>query len=357
MLTDLRQNRLAKRRRSDRYRQAAVVLAVVSLLTPLASELCARPGTPAPRASLPKGYLEIDGIAAIVGKEIITISDLVRAQGQQTASQSMVPTSGQRPRSELAMLRQTLKTLVENKLVEKSALTMGLKISDAEVDKTLNELRERNLWDIDELRSAVKQLGFSSLSLYRDHIRTEKLRVKMLRVKLGSRLRVTEAEVTRILDVKYKGGTQEEEVRSRHILVKVPADASPLVVNKLRKKAWKIYDLVLAGKEDFASLAEKHSDDLGTEHGGDLGYMRRWMLDPSFATNLWSLRPGQVSKIIQTPFGFHIINMVAKRIAPVKNVKILEQMIRSQLTERQFLRLYGAWMTELKATTHIETRL
>jgi peptidyl-prolyl cis-trans isomerase SurA len=358
MVTKPRRTRLSPGRElPSLVRQFVVLLATFSMFAPLTNELYAAPGDSTRHASLPKSYLEIDGIAGVVGKEIITVSELVRAQGKQTASQSMVPTSGQRPRSEVAMLRQTLKTLIENKLVEKSARMMGLKISDAEVDKTLSDLRERNLWDIDELRTAVKQLGFSSLAQYRDHIRTEKLRIKMLRVKLGSRLRVTEKEVSRILDVKYKGGTQEEEVRSRHILVKLPADASPLVVNGLRKKAWNIYDMVAAGKEDFSSLAEKHSDDLGTEQGGDLGYMRRWMLDPTFASNLWNLQPGQISKVIQTPFGFHIIKMVAKRMVPVKNAKVLEQMVRSRLTERQFLRLYQAWMSEMKATTHIEIRL
>lgn len=309
------------------------------------------------RARLPKGFVEVDGVAAVVGRQVITISALVRSQGRQSASQSMVPTDAERPRSDMAMLRQTLDSMIENELVATAARDMGLTVSDEEVDAHLKEMQEKNVWDMEELRSAVKRLGFMNLSDYRDHVRTEKLRVNMLRAKLGSRLRITEQEVQRIVDAEFQGGTVEDEIRSRHILIKVPANASPPEVNALRSKAWKIYDLVIAGEKTFAQLAEEHSDDMGTEEGGDLGYMRRWMLDPSFGTRLWSLKKGEVSKVIQTPFGFHIIQMIDRRRVPVKDKRILEQMVRASLTEQQFVRLYNAWMAELKATTHIEVRL
>lgn len=315
----------------------------------------AQPG--ARRAILPAQYVEIDGIAAVIGKKIVTLSELIRAQGRHAASQSMVPTDAERPRSDVAMLRQTLDSLVENALVVRAAQEMSLTISDAEIDAVLADMRQKNLWDIEELRSAIGKLGFAHLAEYRDHVRTEKLRVKMLRVKLGSRLRVTEQEVKRILEAEFKGGKMEDEVRSRHILIKVPPSASPFEVNQLRRKAWAIHDKVKAADQTFAELAEVHSDDLGTEEGGDLGFMRRWMLDPSFANKLWSLRKGEVSKVIQTPFGFHIIEMLDRRWVPAKDAQILEQMIRARLTEQQFVRLYGAWMAELKASTHIEIRI
>ncbi len=311
------------------------------------------------QARLPRGYAEIDGIAAVINKRIITLSQLARSQGRHSASQSLVPTDSERPRSVRAMMRLTLDSLVENALVVRAANEMNLTVSDQEIDQVLAQMRQKNLWDMPELRAAVRKLGYAHLAEYRDHVRTEKLRVKMLRVKLGSRLRVTEQEVKRILEAEYKSGTREDEVRSRHILFKVPPNASPFEVNQLRRKAWATYDLVMADPSNFAELAETHSDDLGTEVGGDLGYMRRWMLDPSFGSKLWSLRKNQVSKVIQTPFGFHIIKMIDRRwvnIAP-KEKRILEQMVRARLTERQFVRLYRAWIAELKASSHIEIRI
>ncbi len=338
---------------------AGLLALALALALPSTGGAAAKAGTKTkPRqARLPRGYSEIDGIAAVINKQIITLSELARSQGRHSASQSMVPTDAERPRSIRAMMRQTLESLIENTLVVRAANEMNLTVSDREIDEVLAQMRQKNLWDMPELRAAVRKLGYAHLAEYRDHVRTEKLRVKMLRVKLGSRLRVTEQEVKRILEAEYKSGAREDEVRSRHILLKVPANASPFEVNQLRRKAWSVYDLVMAQPAKFADLAEEHSDDLGTEEGGDLGYMRRWMLDPSFGGKLWSLRKGQVSKVIQTPFGFHIIKMIDRRWVPAKDKRILEQMIRARLTERQFVRLYRAWIAELKASSHIEIRI
>ncbi len=310
------------------------------------------------RAVLPKGYTQVDGIVAVVGKRIITRTALVRALAQHGRSQQMVPTEAERPRSDDDMLRQVLDVLIENELVLSAARELGLTVSDAEIDAELAKLKRKNVWDNQELRENVRRLGFAGVGEYRESIRTEKLRIKMLRTKLGSRLRITEAEVKRVMDVKYKGGTIEEEVRGRHVLVKIPPGAGPMQVNKLRSKAWRIWDMVQAGGKSFAEIAEEHSDDVGTQYGGDLGFMRRWMLDPTFARTLWGLKKkGDVSKVIQTPFGFHIVQLVDRRMAPAKDKRYIEQMVRGLLTEQAFLKLYRNWIGELRQTRHIELRL
>ena len=310
------------------------------------------------RAVMPKGYAEVDGIVAVVGRRIITRTALIRALGKHGRSAQMVPTAAERPRSDAAMLRQVLDSLIENELVLLAARELGLTVSDAEIDAEIDRLKKKNLWDIEELRENVRRLGYTGIRDYRESVRTEKLRVKMLRTKLGARLRVTEQEVQRVLDVKYKGGEIEEEIHSRHILVKVPPGAGPMEVNRLRTKAWKIYDLCTAPGANFAAVAEERSDDVGTEMGGDLGWMRRWMLDPTFARTLWAMRkPGEISQVIQTPFGFHIVQFLERRMAPARDKRYVQQMVRALLTEEQFIKLYKAWIDELKASHHIEIRL
>ena len=313
---------------------------------------------PPRQATLPKAYRQVDGIAAVVGRKIVTLSQLVRAQAQNSASQKLVPAkTTQRPRNRREMLRQVLDTLVDNLLVTKAAKSLGLTVPDSEIDAHLQKLRDRNLWDMDELRENVRKMGFADIRAYRENVRSEKLRVKMIRTKLGARLRIAETEIKRVLDLEYKGGTQEEEVHSRHILIKVPQGASPVVLNKLRDKAWKVLDEIRAKKKNFVDAAEEHSDDEGTEYGGDLGWMRRWMLDQTFATALWSLKKGGISKVVQTPFGFHIIQLIDRRTVKAKNKRILEQMVRAQLMEKQFVKLYEQWIAELRASSHVEIRI
>ncbi len=309
------------------------------------------------RAAVPAQYTEIDGIAAVVGKKIITVSALVRAHAQGQAAQQQLPTTIERPRNERDALRQTLDTLVDNELVAEAARGLGLTVADADIDAHLEDLRRKNVWDMAELREAVRGLGFVDMASYREHVRAEKLRMQAIGAKLGSRLRVSDEEIQRVLAADYDGGATEEEIHSHHILLKLSDGASPREVSRLRKRAWEIHDLVTTGKREFADAAEEFSEDMGTAYGGDLGWMRRWMLDQTYANALWALKPGQISEVVNTRFGFHIIRAVARRRAPVKDAKILEQFIRAQLSEAAFARLYKVWIGELRAATHIELRI
>ncbi len=343
--------------RSVRWRVRVAAGAAIAA----ALSLCLRAEAEAPaevrRAPVPAQYTEIDGIAAVVGKKIITISALVRAHAQGQAAQQLLPTTIERPRNERDALRQTLDTLVDNELVGEAARGLGLTVADADIDAHLEDLRRKNVWDMAELREAIRGLGFVDMAAYREHVRAEKLRMQAIGAKLGSRLRVSDEEVQRVLTADYEGGKTEEEIHSHHILLKLSDGASPGEVNRLRKRAWEIHDLVTTGKREFADAAEEFSEDMGTAYGGDLGWMRRWMLDQTYANALWALQPDQISEVVHTRFGFHIIRSVARRRSPVKDVKILEQFIRAQLSEAAFARLYKVWIGELRAATHIELRI
>lgn len=309
------------------------------------------------RAALPKGLAEVEGIAAVVGDQIITLSELRRAQGSQQVAQSVVPTDAERPRSESALRLQTLQSLIDNALVLRAAKDLGLTAEEKDIDQQINATMKKNAWSSSDLADAVRRIGFPSVAAYRAHVRQELLRMQMLRYKLGSKLRVTDDEVKKVIDQEHGGGQYEDELHARHILIVVPADASPPDVARLRDKAWKCHDEIAQKNRPFEDVAAECSDDTGTGPGGDLGWQRRWTLDPTFASKLWSLKKGEMSQVIQTPFGFHVIQMLDRRRAEVKDKDVLEQFVRSRLTEEQFVRLYRAWIEELRASTHIEVRI
>ncbi len=326
-------------------------LAVLTMLATPALAIEAR------RAALPKGLAEVEGIAAVVGDQIITLGELRRALGSQQVAQSVVPTDAERPRSESALRVQTLQSLIDNALVLRAAKDLGLTAEDKEIDQQIGATMKKNAWSSADLGDAVKRIGFASIAAYRAHVRQELLRMQMLRYKLGSKLRVTDDEIKKVIDQEHGGGKYEDEIHARHILVVVPADASPPEVTRLRDKAWKCYDEIAVTKRAFAEVAAECSDDTGTGPGGDLGWQRRWTLDPTFANKLWSLKKGEMSLVIQTPFGFHVVQMLDRRRAEVKDKDVLEQFVRARLTEEQFVRLYRAWIEELRASTHIEVRI
>ena len=107
--------------------------------------------------------------------------------------------------------------------------------------------------------------------------------------------------------------TEPEQVRARHILVKVASDAGEPVKAAARKKAEDLLAKVRAGG-DFAALARKSSDDPGSAaQGGDLGLFGRGAMTPEFESAAFALEPGKVSDVVETPFGFHVIKVEEHR--------------------------------------------
>jgi len=116
---------------------------------------------------------------------------------------------------------------------------------------------------------------------------------------------------------------KEEEVKASHILIKVPPSATAAEKATLKEKAEKILDRVKKDKEEFAAIAKAESEDVGTkEKGGDLNYFTRGMMVEDFSKAAFALKPGEVSGLVETPFGFHIIMKTGDK---PKEEKTLEQ--------------------------------
>ncbi|MBM4344309.1 MAG: peptidylprolyl isomerase [Deltaproteobacteria bacterium] len=308
------------------------------------------------RAKLPAKFEEVEGVAALVGDSVITLGELRRAMGSQVSSQQAVPTDIEKPRSEAELRLQVLQSLVDGTLVLRAAKELGVTAEDREVDQQITDVKKRNSWDDDDLDRAVRQLGFAGAAAYRQHVRQELVRLHMLKIKLGSRLRIGEEEVQKVLELEHCNGTCEEEVRARHIMVGVRPDDSPRAVNAKREKAWKVHDLLVAGTRPFEALAEEFNDDRGAPDG-DLGWQRRWTLEPSLAAKLWSLKKNDISAVVQTPYGFHVLQVLDRRKSAAKDKELLVSLVRNRLQEDQLVKLYKAWIEEMRRSTHIDVRI
>ncbi len=127
----------------------------------------------------------------------------------------------------------------------------------------------------------------------------------------------------------------EEQVSAAHILVKVDKDAGEAVRDEKRKLAEKILEKAKSG-EDFARLARKHSDDTGSAaKGGALGYFSRGTMVPAFEKAAFSLKPGEISDIVESPFGLHIIKVDGYIEPGVKPLADVIDTVRAGLQKEQ----------------------
>ncbi len=158
---------------------------------------------------------------------------------------------------------------------------------------------------------------------------------EFMRENVEAKVKVTDKEVKDYYENHKSEFTRPEQVRARHILIKVSPNADKKALAKAKKKAEEIRAKALKG-EDFAKLAEKYSDDPGSRgRGGDLGYFQKGRMVPEFEKAAFSLKVGEISKPVRTSFGYHIIKVEGKRPSQQQTFKDVEQRIRQKLTREK----------------------
>ena len=223
----------------------------------------------------------------------------------------------------------------------------NLTVTDAEIDGSVNQMRKQA--GEERFQGALAARGLTL-----DQLRSDtgiELRVnKLMQTEVSKIPGPSDAEVKEFFD---KNPDKFEQVRASHILVAIPQRADEATVQKARAKAENLLKQAKSGK-DFAELARKNSDDGSKAKGGDLDYFSRGQMVPQFTEAAFALKPGEVSDIVQTQFGFHIIKVTGRR-AP--NAEVLTQVggqIREYLFQQKKDEHAKQFIAELKKKAKIE---
>jgi peptidyl-prolyl cis-trans isomerase D len=156
----------------------------------------------------------------------------------------------------------------------------------------------------------------------------ERARIEYLKFepeKFAAEIEPTDEELRIYYEAHESEFERPEEVRARHILLKVPADATDAQREEIRQRAVALLAEARAQGADFAALARQHSDDVTAESGGDLGFFGRGTMTEKFEQAAFALEPGQISDVVETPFGFHIIRLEEKRPAGARPLEEVRQ--------------------------------
>jgi peptidyl-prolyl cis-trans isomerase C len=166
------------------------------------------------------------------------------------------------------------------------------------------------------------------------------LAYQFLQKEVLSKVTVSDKEAKAYYDKNIELFKAPEQVKARHILIQVPKEASEEDKKKLKEKAEELLKKVQAG-EDFAKLAEANSDDPGTKaKGGELGFFAKGAMVPAFEQAAFALKPGEVSGVVESDFGYHIIKVDEKKEAVVEPYDTIKDKVRQQaLREKQEARV------------------
>lgn len=213
---------------------------------------------------------------------------------------------------------------------------------DAEKQKAIEknpQLKENFLRQIVQSRvisDIAKEKGFDKkpeikkqMELFADNF----LANEFLKKEIAEKVSISEEDMKSYYDTHKDEFKTPEMARVRHILVKVAPGASEEEKKKAKEKAEGILDKIRAG-EDFAKLATELSDDTGSKaKGGDLGFFARGRMVKPFEDAAFSLKPGQVSGIVETQFGYHIIKMEEMKEAGIDTFETVKERIRQKLLQ------------------------
>ena len=285
--------------------------------------------TPAIAAGNVAAPVPVDRVVAIVGDQPLLWTDVLTAINQRRAQGLQVPSDSA---AQTALAHTVLGELVDEEILVQKAKEMKLEVTDAEIisgaDRQIKNVRSQFKSD-DEYRTELRNAGLGSPDEYRKSL-IEQYRRQNLQQKAFAELRkkakpvnVSEEDVTAAFE-RSRSDLQKRPATVTFRQIIVAPKASPAAKAKAKARADSLLVEIRKGG-DFEQIAKRESMDQGTKQlGGDLGWNRRGSgLVPEFEGMMFALRPGEVSPVIETAFGYHIIRVDRVQSAEVKARHIL----------------------------------
>ena len=252
-----------------------------------------------------------------------------------------------------------------------AAVTGGISVSDQQVQDTYRQQGTKIKFDYavlnsDDLSKQINPTEAELQKFFTENAARYKDAVPEMRTLTyiafnrdqapGGEPKVTDQEVADYYQAHQKDYQVPEEVKVRHILIKVPENADAKTDQAAKQKAEDLLKQIKAGA-DFATLAKKYSDDPGSKaQGGELGFIQRGVTVPAFEKAAFALQPGEISGVVKTQFGYHIIKAEAKQAAHTKSLGEVKGEILATLTREKEDQQMAAFAQQL-ATEAAKTGL
>ena len=260
------------------------------------------PARPTPRV------ISVDRVVAVVNDEAITQHDVNDAMSivlQQMRQQKLSPPP------EDVLEKQVLERLITERALLQYAKESGLKVDDTMVERAIQRIAQDNKLSVDDFRKALAKDNIS-IAKYREDLRNEIIVQRLREREVESRLTVSDAEVDHYLATLKLQDKGDSEYLLAHILVIVPEQANAEQIEAKRRRAEEALRAIRAGG-DFAQVAAGFSDASDALRGGNLGWRPGARLPTVFAEQVRTMNPGDVSPVLRSAAGFHIVKLVDKR--------------------------------------------
>ena len=252
----------------------------------------------------------IDSIAVVVNDDVITRNEIaarIKSVEQRMKAQNV-------PLPDPADLRRQL---LERMIVERAqmqlAKEMGVRVDDQTLDRAIGRIAEQQKMSMQELRNQMEKEG-TPFATFREEIRDEIIMQRLREHEVDAKIQISDSEVDNFLAAEKAAASEQVEMNLAQILVRIPENSTPEQIAARRSRAEEVSRQLRTGA-DFAKMAATYSDASDALSGGEIGWRDSNRLPPLFTEQLLKLKPGQITPIIKSNTGFHILKLVDRRSA------------------------------------------
>ncbi|HXW06730.1 MAG TPA: peptidylprolyl isomerase [Vicinamibacterales bacterium] len=249
------------------------------------------------------------------------------------------------------VLRGALDRLITYTLLQQEARARNVTVTDAEVELRLTAMRGQ----FPDEGAFEKALAERSMTLdrLRADARADLVISKMMEGEVSTAQPATDADAREFYDRNPDKFQRGEAVRASHILIMVDKAADEAARTAAREKIEAIHKQAKAG-EDFAALARQHSQDGSASAGGDLDFFGRGRMVPEFDQAAFALQPGEISDVVTTEFGYHVIKVTDRKAASAVPLEEVSERVKRFLTDQRKQERADVFVQGLKQKARIE---
>jgi peptidyl-prolyl cis-trans isomerase C len=341
------------------------LLSVISL-----PATAAEPAGPPPPPTAPMPVMPPASPAVNPSEVAVTVNGIKITEGQvETAIAPHLrryTASGQLPPGMLAQLKRearpkALDQLITEKLLEAEIKKVDIKVTEQDVIDHLTEIaeRQRRPMSLEDFKKRLAAMGQDFEEIKKQLLGSDGIKYKkLIDSKIAGKVKVTDKDIEKYYNDNKKKFEHPELCRASHILIspdKTEAATDPNGAKaKAKAKAEKLLKELKGGNADFAAIAKANSSDtFSATKGGDLGFFKKGVMVPPFDKAAFSMKPGEISDVVETQYGFHIIKVAERKDAGTTPLEEAKEEIRQILLQEQQKKYSDEYFKSLKAKANI----
>ncbi|HEX9455569.1 MAG TPA: peptidylprolyl isomerase [Candidatus Binatia bacterium] len=239
--------------------------------------------------------------------------------------------------------RQVLEQFITDKLLEAEVREGGINISDDDVNRYIEQVKQSNRLSEEDLKTALSREG-QTLASYRVSVKAEMEKAEIIDRQVRRKVSITDEDVERYYKQNPNKFRGDERAHIRHILLSVAETAPADQVQAAMARANDLYKQITAGA-DFAALAREHSEGAGRAEGGDIGWFKRGSLLPGLEEIAFDkLAVGRVSQPFRTSMGYHIVKLDARESGTLLSLNTVAPRIKEELLNKALEERFAKWV-------------